>query len=259
MRALHVYGTVFNNANRVERSLKSIERLNPAKIYITDNYSTDGTYEILRRHKKVEVIRAKSNRGEGKQLALERLLEKAAPSDAVIMVDLDTIYKNKYADFITKRMKALKDNVMYTDIGQLATARTLKKLPWLNTNNSEDIERFARAVSFGIKLYKINTGDGLENLYFQNEVDVGGLREARYARNWFAFFPKVFFKMVNMERNEAHKSFRDFRRSFRTQKSPIYVPVIMAAYITAKLMGIRSHNSKLSNTDYVIQNEIKIS
>ena len=46
---LFIYGTVYNSRNRILQSLDSVMKINIEKrIFIIDNYSTDGTYEILR-------------------------------------------------------------------------------------------------------------------------------------------------------------------------------------------------------------------
>ena len=44
---LYIYGTIFNNHDIVLKSLESIKKLPYQKIFVTDNYSTDGTYELL--------------------------------------------------------------------------------------------------------------------------------------------------------------------------------------------------------------------
>ena len=44
MPSICVYGTVFNNVNTVEESIRSIWRPD-YNIVITDNYSTDGIWE----------------------------------------------------------------------------------------------------------------------------------------------------------------------------------------------------------------------
>jgi len=46
-----LYATVFNNFNTIDESIKSVWRPG-ATIVITDNYSTDGTWEKLQELKK---------------------------------------------------------------------------------------------------------------------------------------------------------------------------------------------------------------
>ncbi len=258
MTTLRVYGTVFNNANRVELSLKSIAQLKPAKIYVADNMSTDGTTELLKKHKEVVLITEKCNRGKGKRLALERLLEDAEPSDAVIMIDLDTVYKKPYHELVKEKMKVLKNDEIYAEIGQLETAKTAQKLFWRDMNNSEDIERFARAISIGITIYRLDVGSGLENKYYQNEVGIKGLREARYAKGKLALYLRLFNETVGVERDEAYKSFKEFHSSFKSFSSPVYLPIFALSYLIAKIQGIYSYDPKLNNIEYVRHNEVKI-
>ena len=79
------YGTVYNSARYIERSLKSIidtaMRLKAygveSEIVIVDNYSDDGTWEIMQKLKEVyegevrlRLVRYKSSRGLGRNIAL---------------------------------------------------------------------------------------------------------------------------------------------------------------------------------------------
>ena len=60
-----IYATVFNNVSTLEESVKSVWR-SDSTIVITDNYSTDGTWERLQGLKKdynLILYRLKSTRG----------------------------------------------------------------------------------------------------------------------------------------------------------------------------------------------------
>lgn len=76
---LRIYGTVYNNADLAEKCLESISGLRQYRIYAVDNFSTDGTYNILKRHKEVRIKRLKCSRGKGRDVALSMLLKEAAP------------------------------------------------------------------------------------------------------------------------------------------------------------------------------------
>ncbi|MEM3846191.1 MAG: glycosyltransferase [Candidatus Parvarchaeota archaeon] len=93
---LYIYGTVYNNANRVKQSMGSMMKINVEKsIYIIDNYSTDGTYEILKelskKYPNIYIKREKCSRGKGRQLAIEIGKNKADDNDLFMTFDLDTI------------------------------------------------------------------------------------------------------------------------------------------------------------------------
>jgi len=48
---LYIYGTVYNSRKRVLQSLNSIIGIKIEKsVYIVDNYSSDGTFELLRKN-----------------------------------------------------------------------------------------------------------------------------------------------------------------------------------------------------------------
>lgn len=66
---LYIYGTIYNNINRVLLSLESLQQIKYKKIFIVDNFSNDGTYEALKDNRSnynLEVIQIKCNRGRGR-------------------------------------------------------------------------------------------------------------------------------------------------------------------------------------------------
>ena len=69
---ISIYGTVFNNANVIRKSINSVITNLPNfkkrfEMVIVDNYSTDGTYEILKEYQKrypnITIIQKKCTRG----------------------------------------------------------------------------------------------------------------------------------------------------------------------------------------------------
>ena len=66
---LFIYGTIYNNANMIQKCLESIKNVNYSQIFIVDNYSTDGTYQFLENNKdtyRLTLTRLKCNRGIGR-------------------------------------------------------------------------------------------------------------------------------------------------------------------------------------------------
>jgi len=64
-----IYGTVFNNVSTLEESIKSFWRPD-AVIVITDNFSTDRTWEKLQELRKecnILLYQYKLNRGQGRE------------------------------------------------------------------------------------------------------------------------------------------------------------------------------------------------
>ncbi|BFH72199.1 hypothetical protein SJAV_01430 [Sulfurisphaera javensis] len=104
-----VYGTVFNNVNTVEASIKSVWKPNYT-IIITDNYSTDGTWEKLQEMKKeynIVLYRLKSTRGKGRDYSLKHCQNNSLAA----YIDLDCVYKKIFTKYST--YKSLKYS--YTD------------------------------------------------------------------------------------------------------------------------------------------------
>ncbi len=252
---LRVYATVFNNASRVKASLDSIAPLKPYKIYVTDNYSTDGTYEILKNYKNLVVTRRRCKRGEGRRIALQNLIEDSSPKDAVLVIDLDVIYKDPYIKFIKQKLKGLKDDEIYADTGQLSTVRTNMKVQWRNLIAHEDNERLARAASLGIKLYRMRN---LEDNFWENEkVAQGKPRESRYTKNMVSMYARYLDHLVDDQRGGAYKSFGAFY-AISSVKSTTYFCGYLAAYVIAEILGVYSYDKKLNNKEYIAKHSIFI-
>jgi len=99
------FGTIYNNVHTVDLTLSSINNvidLLPEvsfEIAVVDNYSSDGSFEKLQYYQKIfeqksnvksfKILRRKSSRGLGRQLAL--LL---TSSEYVIPIDFDCIYRS---------------------------------------------------------------------------------------------------------------------------------------------------------------------
>lgn len=98
MVSICVYGTVFNNVNTVEDSIKSVWSPD-YDIVIVDNYSKDGTWEKLQELKKeynLKLLRLKSSRGKGRAYALEQCPENSITA----YFDLDTYYNQNFHKII---------------------------------------------------------------------------------------------------------------------------------------------------------------
>ncbi len=247
--------TSYKNSNRIAQCLKSLEALSPEGIYVTDNCSEDGTYEILVKHPKVVTFREKCRRGRGRDIALNAILKVAKPEDCILQVDPDVIYMKAYVNFIKKKMKTIKDNVMYADMGSLSTAKTNIDLHWTPLNASEDTERFAHAIEKGITVHKFRVKNEEEwDKYWDGERLAGGNkkadREARYEVNQIGKYIRWFRHLVDDERGLAIKSFSGFY-SMATSKSAFSYSVYLVSYIVAKVKGIYVHDPILDNGEII--------
>ncbi|MEL9941102.1 MAG: glycosyltransferase family A protein [Desulfurococcus sp.] len=174
-----MYGTVFNNAQYVEESIKSV--FNPSyDIVIVDSYSTDGTWEKLlelRKEYNLTLYRYRSSRGLGRHIALYKCPE----GSITAYFDLDTIYSTAF-----HRIIGYAENIdpVYA-YGTLVGRREyiLSRGGWKDFMVGEDIDLFVRVgfkVSFPIPL-GLNAPAGLK-LH---------AREKRYARGFLEHVKRV--------------------------------------------------------------------
>jgi len=103
-----IYGTVFNNVSTIEESIKSFWRPD-AVIVITDNFSTDGTWEklqALRKEYNLLLFQYKSNRGQGRNYSLHHCPDNTFTT----YVDIDTKYNEAFHKLLEW---APKDKITY--------------------------------------------------------------------------------------------------------------------------------------------------
>lgn len=175
---LYIYGTVYNSANRIIQSISSINKINmKKKFFITDNFSTDGTYSLLMENKEfpLTVMQEKCTRGKGRNIAMEAASKNANDEDIFMFIDLDEIYNDGYIKLIEYEISHANSNTVFTN-GHLCRHSINKQFPWMDLTASEDVEREARIVSAGYKLKEIlNIND------FKDNETVTYDREKRYA------------------------------------------------------------------------------
>ncbi|MEM0126311.1 MAG: glycosyltransferase family A protein [Ignisphaera sp.] len=174
-----MYGTVFNNVQYVEESIKSV--FNPRyDIVVVDSYSTDGTWEKLlefRKEYNLTLYRYKSSRGLGRHIALYKCPE----GSMTAYFDLDTIYLAAF-----HRIIEYAENIdpVYA-YGTLVGRREyiLSRGGWKDLMVGEDIDFFVRVgfkVSFPIPL-GLNAPAGLK-LH---------AREKRYAKGLLEYVKRI--------------------------------------------------------------------
>jgi hypothetical protein len=177
---LFVYGTVYNSKNRIIPSLDSVMKINLDKrIFIIDNYSTDGTFEILSENADKYNLMAsqeKCTRGWGRHLAIEMAEKYAGENDLFMFIDLDTVYNDAFARLIEFGYKNIDRNTVFLD-NHLCYYDANHKVQWKDLTAAEDVEREARFISLGYKL----TYPDHEIIYGENEK-VSFDRKKRYAR-----------------------------------------------------------------------------
>ncbi|MGC8516478.1 MAG: glycosyltransferase [Candidatus Acidifodinimicrobium sp.] len=171
-------GTVYNSARTVKNSLDSIlKQFNGLKggfeVVVVDNFSTDGTWEILKsyskKYKNFKIIQAKCSRGLGRAIAYNHSTGKYFMS-----IDLDNIYEPILREVIEGLIKTYKPYSLINPI-HFMDRRTMDRIGnWRDLLAAEDMELYARALSKGIKIYSLPVH------LFQNEIARGN-REERYS------------------------------------------------------------------------------
>ena len=182
---LSVYGTVFNSKNSVRTVIENIyntfsEIKDKMEIVIVDNYSNDGTYEILKELSEtynISLYRHKSTRGLGRNIAFTKTEGKY-----VINRDFDDIYIDKTMFKVIKNF----NNILEKDaiINELSKRQVIEKIGnWSSLNAGEDVELRARAVKYGVRLFGIPAIIGMpynatnaktlinENRYTNNKIN----------------------------------------------------------------------------------------
>ncbi|QGR20429.1 glycosyltransferase [Stygiolobus azoricus] len=219
-----LYGTVYNNADTVEESIKSV--FDPSyKIIVTDNYSTDGTYEKLEELRKdfnLTVLRYKSSRGVGRQYSLKYCPENSMTA----YFDLDVKYNKIFHDIL--KYSAERGVKVLTTIQHTLVApkkEIMEKGGWRDLIVAEDIELWYR-VGFDYHIPLITME---KNLHRQSSY---GARERRYSKG-IKYYYRWFMSVVDTIRGRGFT----LEDAFLWYKKK-YHAIVFLAYIIAKAKGM---------------------
>ena len=253
---ISIYATVYNNANRVRESLNSVISQFPDfsknfEFVIVDNFSDDGTYEILeefsKKYKNIRIYRKKCTRGKGRDIALRK-----AKGKYVFYVDLDSIYYPTLSKLIYGSIKYMKKETDRDIITGLIKRSTLIRLGgWRDLQISEDTELSARLISKGVKFLALPVKIADNEIY-----NKGGFRAERYAKNTIDKF-KLLIK--NAEDTIRGNGVNDIRQ---IHSNISYVDfVFKLIYIKVRLQGkkIYRYSKNLDNVKYIAENTRYIS
>lgn len=182
--------TVKNSAGTIKKCVDSVLDLNykNKKVYVTDAFSTDGTWEILKGYgKRIRLERVKGNIAIGHNYMIKR-----CDTDFVALTDADCVVDKNWLKYLIEGFKS--SDIVSTG-GMVRTPSEKNKLQELIGRELEDrFKRFPRYVSRlpTISLC-IRTKDAKENL-FDERFDVAqetewGFRISRTGK--IAFVPKA--------------------------------------------------------------------
>jgi len=193
MVKLGIYGTVYNSSDTVKTTIEDLKKKLKYDFVISvcDNFSKDGTFEILKEYDFIDAFQRKSTRGLGRQYALENLIKNHPDVDYIFYIDFDVIFPDYINELIKGIIKIYKENQII-DFGDFASLDTYKKIltkvRWRDMNVTEDFMYSVEAIYKGFNLYFL----GLPTSFNQERPK----REGKYAKglNYINRFFRVYFK-----------------------------------------------------------------
>lgn len=245
-----IYATVYNNYNRVKDSLNSIIKQFPDfsesfEFVIVDNYSNDGTWEVLQEfaksYKNIKLIREHCSRGKGKAIAVD-----AIKTNYMFSVDLDTIYSKEFSKVINYFIKNYKTySLMPFDF---CDRQTINKIGnWADLLHAEDTEFAARAIFKGIKIYDLP-------IFISKNQVFRGHRDKRYESNKFKLIKRVYTDINNYIDGRGIRTRIELKRRY----SGLEYLIMSAILHKRKILHqqIRSYSNELSNSDFIAKNRV---
>ncbi len=253
-----IYGTVYNSSSYIKNSIDSIidqfkDFRDNFEMVIVDNYSTDGTYEILKEYQKeynnIEIIQEKCTRGKGRQIAFNN-----TKGNFVFTVDFDTVYSESLSKIVYYALKNYEENSLFSQ-SEFCSRATMEKIGnWIDSNEGEGIELIARAISKGIKVYFVPA------LYSKNAIS--SKRETRYAKGIFKYAVRGFKYYRDRIISEGITSREGLITNTMQGKILINLAFVYLKLANKKVYNYSSHllNSHfmLDNVNFVDPNKIGI-
>jgi glycosyltransferase involved in cell wall biosynthesis len=158
MVKLGIYGTVYNSADTVRTTIEDLKKKLKYDFVISvcDNFSKDGTFEILKEYDFIDAFQRKSTRGLGRQYALENLIKNHPDVDYIFYIDFDVTFPDYLNKLIDEIIKIYKENEIIS-FGGFASLNTYKKIltkvKWRDMNVFEDFMYSVDMISKGFDLY----------------------------------------------------------------------------------------------------------
>ena len=227
MVKLGIYGTVYNSTDTVRTTIENLKKKLKYDFVISvcDNFSKDGTFEILKEYDFIDVFQRKSTRGLGRQYALENLIKNHPDVDYIFYIDFDVIFPDYLNELIEVIIKIYKENEII-GFGGFASLSTYKKIlvkvRWRDMNVNEDFIYNVDIISKGFNLYFL----GLPISFNQERPK----RERKYAKGlkYINRLFKIYFKDYALHKLLAtwikFNSIGDPERILHTYLKDILIP-----------------------------------
>jgi len=188
MVKLGIYGTVYNSADTVRTTIEDLKKKLKYDFVISvcDNFSKDGTFEILKEYDFIDAFQRKSTRGLGRQYALENLIKNHPDVDYIFYIDFDVIFPDYLNELIDGIIKIYKENEII-GFGAFASLSTYKKIltkvRWRDMTIIEDFMYIMDIIYRGFDMYFL----GLPTTFNQERLG----REKKYAKG-LKYFNRLF-------------------------------------------------------------------
>jgi glycosyltransferase involved in cell wall biosynthesis len=161
MVKLGIYGTVYNSADTVRTTIEDLKKKLKYDFVISvcDNFSKDGTFEILKEYDFIDAFQRKSTRGLGRQYALENLIKNHPDVDYIFYIDFDVLFPDYFNESIKGIIKIYKENIIigFSSGSGFASLNTYKKIltkvRWRDMIALEDFIYSIDIVHKGFDLY----------------------------------------------------------------------------------------------------------
>jgi glycosyltransferase involved in cell wall biosynthesis len=247
MVKLGIYGTVYNSADTVRTTIEDLKKKLKYDFVISvcDNFSKDGTFEILKEYDFIDVFQRKSTRGLGRQYALENLIKNHPDVDYIFFIDFDVIFSDYLNELINGIIKIYKENKIIGSFASLNTyKKILTKIRWRDMNVNEDFMYSIDIIHKGFDLYFL----GLPIAINQERPN----RERKYAKGLkyinrlFKIYFKDYFLHKLLTTWIKFNSIRDPERILHTHLKDILLPPELNLDKNLLLLIIRCYPNCLS-------------
>ncbi|MEM3552953.1 MAG: glycosyltransferase [Candidatus Bathyarchaeia archaeon] len=248
MTLTSIYGTVYNNVKYIKRCLDSLVKALPNfddeyELVIVDNYSTDGTFKILKKfcemHKNVKLFRTRCTRGKGRDIALRN-----TSGEYVCTIDFDNIFEKEFGIILEKLKRVCTHGTFWSPYG-FSTRKTCIEIigGWKDLNYGEDWEFWARTIATGVIFKKICIPN------FSQTENVKA-REARYAKG-FSFYNRKVRNIIDTIRG---CNFNLSKEEFLIKKFTLTAFLALVLFPILKPLAFK-YDEKLSNIEFIYKNE----
>ena len=252
MVAVSICMTNYNTAEVIRKSLDSVLSLLDGldfEVVAVDNFSTDGSSEILRdyarAHRNVTVVQKRCLRGMGWQTAFER-----SSGNLVVFAACDTVYNRHWRELIDLFLRDRYDfglTAVFTEICPRPLLRAVGG--WRNLQYWEDVDLRARLAARGAwRGYPVVCGENLKRIAAVDRFEKAyRLYRRIHDKMLVATWMPVRLYVQGYAASIVQRPGR--RKVFRIA---YYMPLVLAAIVVSRL---RKHAFRREGVDAVILND----